>query len=243
MRVLDDSLVQSRRRSGVSRSACGSPVGRFRKARPARLSSYPLSLQHHGKKSRTTSEDPFGNLLAQSGALAEANVYRFSSKEHHPTSGLVYYLYRFYDPGLQRWVNRDPLTDLGFRRVGDSRLGGAEFELNLYEYCLNDPVCKIDPLGLWFDSITGYMRGCAEMHALGSDRYADCVCAPVTTGNEDSNACKNAIKKCGSLLAKGSKNKAVDPYSFCVCMCQLANKTQCPKSNCNNACSFLAPKK
>src|ERR1700729_3276143 len=40
-------------------------------------------------------------------------MYRFSSKEWHQNSGLVYYLYRFYDSNLQRWINRDPLGDFG----------------------------------------------------------------------------------------------------------------------------------
>jgi RHS repeat-associated protein len=59
--------------------------------------------------------DPFGNVLSQSGPLADANLYRFSSKEWHPNSGLVYYLYRYYDPNLQRWMNRDPVFDAGFK--------------------------------------------------------------------------------------------------------------------------------
>src|SRR5258708_14985881 len=42
--------------------------------------------------------DPFGNIISQGGSLADANVYRFSSKEIHVNSGLYYYLYRFYDP-------------------------------------------------------------------------------------------------------------------------------------------------
>jgi hypothetical protein len=33
--------------------------------------------------------EPFGNLLGMSGPLAEANLYRFSSKEMHEQSGLV----------------------------------------------------------------------------------------------------------------------------------------------------------
>jgi RHS repeat-associated protein len=62
---------------------------------------------------RVTPYDPYGNLLASSGPLADANLYRFSSKEYHPNSGLVYYLYRYYDPNLQRWVNRDPIEEDG----------------------------------------------------------------------------------------------------------------------------------
>jgi RHS repeat-associated protein len=66
--------------------------------------------------------------------LADANLYRFSSKEFHVASGLVYYLYRFYEPTLQRWLNRDPIQDLG--------------GLNLYEFVGNDPVYAIDVFGL-----------------------------------------------------------------------------------------------
>jgi RHS repeat-associated protein len=57
--------------------------------------------------------DPFGNTISQSGALADANVYRFSSKEYHGFSGFYYYTYRWYAPNLQRWLTRDPLGELG----------------------------------------------------------------------------------------------------------------------------------
>ncbi|HWW03186.1 MAG TPA: RHS repeat-associated core domain-containing protein [Candidatus Acidoferrum sp.] len=78
--------------------------------------------------------DPYGNILSQSGLLAAANLYRFSSKEFHVNSGLVYYLYRFYDSSLQRWLNRDPIQEAG--------------GINLYEFVGNDPVDNIDPFGL-----------------------------------------------------------------------------------------------
>ncbi len=61
--------------------------------------------------------DPFGNILSQSGSLADTNLYRFSSKEFHKNSGLVYYGYRFYDPNLQRWPNRDPFGEPGFETL------------------------------------------------------------------------------------------------------------------------------
>src|SRR5207253_3016103 len=59
------------------------------------------------------SYDPFGYALSSCGPLAEANTYRFSSKETHPASGMVYYLYRFYDPQQQRWMVPDPLLERG----------------------------------------------------------------------------------------------------------------------------------
>jgi RHS repeat-associated protein len=61
--------------------------------------------------------DAFGNTVAQSGYLAAANTYRFSSKEWNANSGLYYYQYRFYDPNLQRWLNRDPLDEPAFETL------------------------------------------------------------------------------------------------------------------------------
>ena len=81
--------------------------------------------------------DPFGTTLAQSGTLASANVYRFSSKEFHSASSLYFYGFRFYDPNLQRWLNRDPM--------------GEEGGINLYTFVKNDPIGSIDALGLESD--------------------------------------------------------------------------------------------
>jgi RHS repeat-associated protein len=93
----------------------------------ALVNSNQVLLAHYGY-------DPYGNTLAASGPLAQANLYRFSSKEYHPNSGTVYYLYRFYDPNLQRWLNRDPIRERG--------------GLNLYSILGNTPVSMVDPLGL-----------------------------------------------------------------------------------------------
>jgi RHS repeat-associated protein len=55
--------------------------------------------------------DPFGRTLSQSGTMAAANLYRFSSKEIHAQSGMYGYGFRFYDPTLQRWLNRRSWSD------------------------------------------------------------------------------------------------------------------------------------
>jgi RHS repeat-associated protein len=99
--------------------------------------------------------DPFGNTLSASGSMADANHYRFSSKEYHPNSGLVYYLYRFYDPNLQRWVNRDPLYDIVFfQQISKSLSRGQKVNLykealrNPYEFVHNEEINELDPYGL-----------------------------------------------------------------------------------------------
>jgi RHS repeat-associated protein len=77
--------------------------------------------------------DPFGNALALSGPLAEANLYRFSSKERHENSGLAYYGYRWYSPEVQRWITRDRIEEAG--------------GLNLNQFVLNNPLAFVDREG------------------------------------------------------------------------------------------------
>jgi RHS repeat-associated protein len=118
--------------------------------------------------------DPFGSTISSSGSLAAANVYRFSSKECHVNSGMYYYLYRFYDPNLQRWINRDPLDEFGwqvqFGASTDKRLldriqkGGLlhalemSGEINEYSFVLNGPVNEVDEAGLvtWQQTLCGF---------------------------------------------------------------------------------------
>jgi RHS repeat-associated protein len=108
--------------------------------------------------------DAFGNVLSASGLLADANLYQFSSKEKHLNSGLVYYLYRYYDPNLQRWPNRDPLGENGFEAIRDflpvgfrfldkpveiSRDGPDRYQTeNRYVFIKNSPLNFTDPYGL-----------------------------------------------------------------------------------------------
>jgi len=75
--------------------------------------------------------DPYGRTISSSDSIG--NVYRFSSKEVNLNSGIYYYGYRFYEPTLQRWLNRDPLAEEG--------------GLNLYEFVENEPTIFFDPDG------------------------------------------------------------------------------------------------
>jgi RHS repeat-associated protein len=103
--------------------------------------------------------DPFGRTLFQSGTMANANVYRFSSKEVHGFTGMYYYGFRFYDPGLQRWINRDPIGEMG--------------GLNLYGFVGNSPLIYVDPYGLawydwdWIDKASDFCAGAADDLTFG----------------------------------------------------------------------------
>lgn len=78
--------------------------------------------------------DPFGSTLAINGPKASLNPYRFSSKPIHELSGHYDFLYRWYAPDLQRWLNLDLIGEAG--------------GLNLYRFVGNNPGNAFDPLGL-----------------------------------------------------------------------------------------------
>ena len=111
--------------------------------------------------------DPFGGTLSLSGPLASVNTYRFSSKEYHQNSGLVYYLYRFYDANLQRWLNRDPLGERGGN--------------NTFSAVHNNFINYYDPNGLLVGALTTIATTLSEI-ALDNCQSCDCVAAATVAG-------------------------------------------------------------
>lgn len=106
--------------------------------------------------------DPLGHVLAYSdgagarvdraafdawGALTRAPAAGrpvfFAGRLVDPVAGLVHLRARFYDPALGRFLTPDPA----------GLLGGA----NGYAYALNDPLGRVDPLGLW-DELPEWLR-------------------------------------------------------------------------------------
>ena len=79
------------------------------------------------------SYDAFGRLIARAGRRASFFRHRFSTKYFDTETGLYYYGYRFYHPGLMRWLNRDP--------IGEE--GGA----NLLIFCNNSLMASYDLYG------------------------------------------------------------------------------------------------
>jgi RHS repeat-associated protein len=116
--------------------------------------------------------DPYGNLLGMSGPLAQANLYRFSSKEWHANAGLYYYGFRYYEPNLQRWLNRDPINEPGHKLLRvEIRPFKLREELALYGFVANDPIN-----GLWIPVSPGqvvWTEGSEKNSVLGSGLTGD----------------------------------------------------------------------
>lgn len=87
-----------------------------------------------GETSSLYEYDPYGNLLASSGPMAEGNPFRFGTQWRDGATGLDLYHYRVYDSVQGRWLSRDPIGEAG--------------GMNLYGFLGNAPVADADILGL-----------------------------------------------------------------------------------------------
>ena len=79
--------------------------------------------------------DAWGNILSSTSSIPALarNRYRFQGREWSAAMGLTNFRARWYDAETGRWLSKDPI--------------GLNGGLNLYAFCGNDPVGKIDPLG------------------------------------------------------------------------------------------------
>lgn len=87
----------------------------------------------------TYSYDAFGNIIGETGdeTLNAINPYRYTSRVWDRETGLYYYRARYYDAKVGRFMQKDPLR---------SELTEGK---NLYVYCGNNPVNRVDPSGLY----------------------------------------------------------------------------------------------
>ena len=85
---------------------------------------------------------PYGSTSYQAvrSQTETAKRYRYSGKERDEESGLCYYGARYLAPWLARWVSCDPLL----------QIDGP----NLYLFCLGNPICKQDKIGLRTHTVT-----------------------------------------------------------------------------------------
>ena len=100
----------------------------------------------------------FGQLRSSSGSAAEANDYRFSTKPFDATSECYYYGYRYYDPMMGRWLNRDPILEFSleqtflfnliFKINWNDQQPNIKYSPDAYNVVQNNTICFVDLLGL-----------------------------------------------------------------------------------------------
>ena len=105
--------------------------------------------------------DPYGNQTNVAGAYDQP--FRFSGKYHDAETGLGYWGYRYYNPVLGRWINRDPIAEDG--------------GINLYIYVRNASPNLFDSLGLRWEGEAVYFGLCWPYILLGACTCTDMLLA------------------------------------------------------------------
>jgi RHS repeat-associated protein len=89
--------------------------------------------------------DSFGNIITDSNPSFEI-TFGFAGGLFDKDTDLIRFGYRDYDPDIGRWTAKDPIFFAG----GDT---------DLYRYCINDPVNRIDPEGQFAGVAIGAISG------------------------------------------------------------------------------------
>ena len=97
--------------------------------------------------------DAWGNIKSTTGDsnLRELNPFRYRGYVYDNESGLYYLQSRYYDPFTGRFLNADDTAFLGST--------GTVLSANLFAYCENNPVNKIDKQGKAASNIVGGIIG------------------------------------------------------------------------------------
>jgi RHS repeat-associated protein len=103
----------------------------------------------NGNRLVTYQYDAWGNLENYSDYsgvnLASKNPYRYRSYRYDNETGYYYLQSRYYDPSIGRFISAD---NVGYLGAGENLTS-----YNLYAYCGNNPVMKLDPSGCFWDYI------------------------------------------------------------------------------------------
>ena len=94
--------------------------------------------------------DVIARVSQATGAVARSAI-RFQGQQHDEETGLHYNRYRYYDPGVGRFISKDPI--------------GLAGGINFYQYAPN-PVEFIDPLGLRKYVVIGEGQASVEAYAV-----------------------------------------------------------------------------
>ena len=81
--------------------------------------------------------DPYGNIVSQSGPLADVNPLRYRGYVYDTETGFYYLQSRYYDSELGRFINADSYASTGQGVLGN----------NMFTYCNNNPVVFKDETG------------------------------------------------------------------------------------------------
>ena len=111
--------------------------------------------------------DAWGRHAGGDSDLGKLNPYRYRGYYYDNETGLYFLKTRYYDPTACRFINADEVSYLDPNTING---------LNLYAYCLNNPISMIDPNGTapwWQWALSGLqlVAGIALMFVPGAQGF------------------------------------------------------------------------
>ncbi len=111
---------------------------------------------------------PYGNIVKMEGDAAELNPFRFSSEFFDEETGLIQFIYRYYNVDDGRWVHYDPMMSS-----------------NLYKFSANSTSLYFDFLGLYKESTVDWLKeNCYYIRLFASWQCVDPVAVSMAMAEE-----------------------------------------------------------
>ena len=149
--------------------------------------------------------DPYGNIVSQSGALADTNPLRYRGYYYDMEAGFYYLQSRYYDPEIGRFINAD-----SYASTGQGILG-----YNMFAYCGNNPVNASDPTGeaWWHWAVAVAVVAVAAVAVVATAGGAAAAIVAVTSVANGIAASSTAATVAAGVFVGSSAALAVSAYS------------------------------
>ena len=105
-------------------------------------------LDEDGQEKADYVYNAWGDIISQSDdELASINPLRYRGYVYDEDTATCYLQSRYYDPTTGRFINADDTAYVDTN-------SGTPLSTNMFAYCENNPVNKVDPNGYWSITIT-----------------------------------------------------------------------------------------
>ena len=131
----------------------------------------------NGGTQATYTYNAWGKLMDCSGWLATTNPIRYRGYYCDTETGFYYLGSRYYDPGIGRFINADETSNLA--------ANGDFTSLNLFAYCGNNPVSRIDNNGDIWNVVAGAVIGGLTAAFPGSSSLISAGISAIESINSD----------------------------------------------------------
>ena len=109
-------------------------------------------LNQSGSQIVSYQYDPWGKVLSVSGSeastIGQINPIRYRGYYYDSETGFYYLQSRYYDPAIGRFINADSYASTDMVGL---------LSTNMFSYCENNPVMRVDPTGKFWDILDCFM--------------------------------------------------------------------------------------